>query len=180
VLPECLCDDDSEIRVERISWTDTAILLQLTVLADDSRWRLTCQGPSAWRFQGRIAEGLAVTDDDPILWQTQFAIHTTYFSGKPADPGRAACDLLSPMPREVGVLRWSPNALADLLATGNGSLGSLPVPAIRLCKPILTAHGIELYYLGNDESETTVIRSALVFGTGSYVIAERFNAERQS
>jgi hypothetical protein len=40
-------------------------------------------------------------------------------------------------------------------------------------------NGVELYHLGDDESETTVVSSALLFGNGSFIIAEQFNAERR-
>jgi hypothetical protein len=78
------------------------------------------------------------------------------------------------------MLRRKPNQLAELLATGNGSLGSLPLPAIREFQPILQKHGVHLYHLGNDESEATVITSALLFGNYSYVVAESFDFDRMS
>ena len=87
------------------------------------------------------------------------------------------CDLLSAVPRTAGVFAISAISLAELLATGSGSLGSLPDPAIRVCQQILKRHGMDLYHLGSDESETTVVRTALLFGSGSFVIAEQFRAE---
>lgn len=153
VLPECLLDEDAEIEIEKVSWAESSLRLDLRLLSDASQWRVTCIGASAWRIQDRWAEGLRILDDDPVLWQSQFAIYTTYFRGKPANPHRAACDVLSAIPRGAGVLEMAPNQLADLLATGNGSLGSLPIPAIRLCQPILKAHAVDLYHLGLDDSE---------------------------
>lgn len=181
VIPACLLDDDAHIEIESVSWAESILLLDLTLVSDGSRWRVTCPGVSAWRIQDRVSKGVRIADeDDPVLWQSQLAIYTTYFTGKPADPYRAACELLSAIPRIAGVLDLAPNRLAALLASGNGSLGSLPVPAIRLCEPILKAHGVHLYHLGVDESETTTICSALQFGSGSYIIAAQFSAERRN
>ena len=179
MIPECLLDTDAALEIESVAFAQSDVLLELRLLSDKSRWLVNCRGASVWRIQDRFTEGLEVLEDGPVLWQSQFAIYTVYFSGKPGDPYHAACDVLSAIPRMAGILEWAPNRLADLLATGNGSLGSLPVPAIRLCQPILKAHGVELYHLGVDESETAVINTALRFGRSSYIIAEQFDATRQ-
>lgn len=179
MIPECLLDDDVAIEVASATWAETSLLLVLNSVADATRWLVTCKGVSQWCICDRFFEGLRVTEDDPVLWRSQFAMYTTYFAGKPNDPHRAACDLLGAIPKRAGVLDMPPNRLADLLATGAGSLGSLPVPAIRLCEPLMKKHGVELYHLGIDESDTTVVSTALLFGNASFVIAEHFEAERQ-
>ena len=69
-----------------------------------------------------------------------------------------------------------PHTLSNLLASGNGSLGPLPVPAIRILKTVLGPHNVEVYQAGYDQSEVGGDFSALSFGD-SYVIAERFVAE---
>jgi hypothetical protein len=179
VIPECLLDHDETIEVESASWAGSDLLLSLKCVSDAARWVVTCKGVSGWCIRDRIAEGVRVTEDDPVLWRSQFATYTVYFAGKPNDPYRAACDLLSAIPKTAGVLDMLPNRLADLLATGAGSIGSLPIPAIRVCDPILKRHGVEIYHLGTDESDTTVVSTALWFGNASFVIAEQFHAERQ-
>jgi hypothetical protein len=178
VIPECLFDDEASIEIESVRWAPSELLLNLKLVDDDSRWVITCSAASAWRLQDRFTEGLSIREDDPILWQSQFAVYNLYFMGVSSDPYRAACDLLTAVPRDSGVLRSTPNALAKLLASGNGSLGWLPVPAIRICEPILKRHGVDVYHLGSDESETTAISHVLLFGNSSYVIAENFSAER--
>jgi hypothetical protein len=180
VIPACLLNEDECIEIEGVSWADSDLSLRLRLFSDSSRWLVTCVGTSAWRIEDRVADGLCVEQDDPILWRSQFATYSTYFAGKPDNPHLAACDVLSAIPSTAGVLSLAPSALADLLATGSGSLGSLPVPAIRVCQPILKEHGVELYHLGGDESEMTTVSSVLKFGNGSYIIAERFNATLQN
>jgi hypothetical protein len=174
-----LLNTDTDIAIEAVSWTNSTLRLSMKVVHDSTRWLVTCAGASDWRIQDRWTEGLILSEDDPVLWRSQFAIYTTYFAGKPSEAHRAACDLLSIIPKSARVLDVRPNALADLLATGCGSLGSLPVPAIHLLKPVLQTHGVDLYYLGSDESNTTALRSALLFGDGSFVVAEQFHAELQ-
>jgi hypothetical protein len=89
--------------------------------------------------------------------------------------------VLSAIPPFSGVfMMLTPTRIADLLNTGNGSLGALPVPVIRKCQSILKEHGVEVYHLGSDQSEAAKITRALFFGNRSYVIAEQFRAERQT
>ena len=175
MVPDCLLDEDAEIKIESVTWAGSNLILNLKVLSDDSWWLLSCQGVSDWRIQDKVVQGLSLRDDDPVLWKSQFAIYTAYFNGKPADPYRAACGVLSALPRRSGVLDWEPNRLAHLLASGNGCFGPLPVPAIRVCQPILELHDVDLYHLGVDESETGAVSSVLYLGQNSYVIAEQFN-----
>lgn len=130
---------------------------------------------SDWRIQDRMTAGLRISEDDPVLWRSQFAIYSTYFAGTPRNPYRAASDLLSAVPATARALRVQPNELADLLALGSGSLGSLPIPVIRICQPILKRHGVEAYPLGPDESDAATVGTVLLFGDGSFVIAERFH-----
>jgi hypothetical protein len=176
----CLQDDHSEIAIESVSWNDANLVLHLRLRSDESFWIATCVGALAWRLADRFTEGLQILEDDPVLWKNQFALYTTYFRGNPLDPYRAACDLLGAIPRNSGVLEMKPNELAHLLGTGNGSFGPLPVPAIRNCQAALKQHGIEVYQIGGDLSEVATECSALLMGSGSYVVAESFLFERRT
>jgi hypothetical protein len=181
VIPEFLLDEDTEGRIESAAWVDSDLMLGLTLLSDESRWQITCAGVTNWRLEDRFIQGLRLSDDDPVLWESQFAIYTTYFAGKPSNAHRAACAVLSAIPRRSGVFRMlTPTQIADLLNTGNASLGALPVPVIRKCQSILKEHGVEVYDLRSDQSEATKILRALIFGDRSYVIAEQFDAQRRS
>jgi hypothetical protein len=90
-----LCDEECTLLIETFSWADSQLLLNLKLLRDGSRWLVTCRGVEHWRLESRVIEGLEVSEDDPVLWRSQFAIYTEYFNGTPPDPYRAACDLLS-------------------------------------------------------------------------------------
>ncbi|MGJ5816532.1 hypothetical protein [Paludibaculum fermentans] len=179
VIPSVLLDEEETIKINSFTWVGSSLRIRLTLLSDKSRWIITCAGASSWRIQDRVTDGFSVSEDDPVLWLTQFATYMTYFAGKPSNPHRAVCDLLSVTPRTSEVFRFRPDFLADLLSTGCGSLGLLPVPAIRLLAPILKSHGVELYHLGPDESETTDVSFALLFGHDSFVIAKQFDAAKQ-
>jgi hypothetical protein len=137
VIPSVLLDEEEKIRINSFSWVGPNLRIRLTLLSDKTRWILTCIGASSWQIQDRVTDGFSVSEDNPVLWPTQFATYTTYFAGKPSNPHQAVCDLLSVTPRTSEVFRFRPDFLAELLASGCGSLGSLPVPAIRLWAPIL-------------------------------------------
>ena len=180
MLPECLLDEDAPIQVVRANWTEADLLLDIRLLSDDSPWRITCTGASHWCLQDRFADGLQLSEDDPVLWQSQSAIYTAYFKGEPIDPYRATCGLLSALPRPSGVLVLKPDDVVRLLQTGNGCFGPMPVPAIRRCQAVLVDHAVEVYYLGPDHSNATGAAAALFFGNNSHVVAEGFDAERLS
>lgn len=179
MIPSVLLDEEETIRINSFRWVGSNLRIRLTVLSGKTRWILTCTDASSWQIRDRVTDGFSVSEDHPALWPTQFATYTTYFAGKPSNPHRAVCDLLSVAPSTSEVLRFRPDFLAELLASGCGSLGSLPVPAIRLWAPILERHGVELYHLGSDESETTDVSSALLFGDESFVVAKQFDAAKQ-
>lgn len=179
MIPSVLLDEEETIRISSFSWAGSNLCLGLTLLSDKTRWILTCTDVSSWQIHDRLTDGFSISEDDPVLWPTQFATYTTYFAGKPSNPHRAVCELLSGTPRTSEVFRFSPDFLAELLASGCGSLGPLPVPAIRLWAPILERYGVELYHLGSDESETTDVSSALLFGNDSFVVGKQFDAAKQ-
>jgi hypothetical protein len=69
VIPESLLDDDETIEIESVSWAESNLRLSLKFLSDDTRWLITCTGASSWRIQDRIAGGLQLSEDDPVLWR---------------------------------------------------------------------------------------------------------------
>jgi hypothetical protein len=178
VIPDILLDDHVDARLESVTWAESSLILVLEVFRDKRRWRVTCSGASYWRLEDRCLSGLEEVEDDPVLWRSQSATYSTYFKGRPLDANHAACDLSSAIPRDSRVLGLTPNRLSSLLSTGNGCLGSLPIPAIRVCETVLQKQGVLVYHLGKDESETSTLSKALFFGDRSYVVAERFEAER--
>lgn len=179
MIPSVLLDEEETIRINSFSWVGSNLSIGVTLLSDKTRWIITCTDASSWQIRDRVTDGFSVSEDHPVLWPTQFATHTTYFAGKPSNPHQAVCELLSGTPRTSEVFGFRPDSLAELLASGCGSLGPLPVPAIRLWAPILERHGVELYHLGSDESETTDVSSALLFGDESFVVAKQFDAIKQ-
>ena len=180
MIPEFLLDEDCEIVLDGVTWRGkNDLILNLRVLEDGSRWVATCVDTQDWLLRDRFSEGLGLRLDDPLLWRWTFAIYTTYFFGKASDPYRAAADVLNAVPSGSGALQMGRFELGQLLETGSGSFGPLPVPAIKRIQAALTSHNIEVYPLGNDESEVSEEYHSLWFGL-SYVVAQRFLVERQS
>ncbi len=152
MIPECLFGLDDCFKIESVGWLDSAnLVLQSRPFSDDSRWLITCAQVSSWCIQDRISEGFSSTADDPVLWQSQFAIYTTFFKGQTANPHRAVCDLLSALPET---------------RSARSVLGPAP--------------NHSQIHLGDHDSDATVISSALRFGNGSYTVAERLNAARMN
>jgi hypothetical protein len=179
VIPECLAGDESEILIEGLSWNEAGdLVLRVRLINEESRWAVCCIQPKTWRIHERFTEGLALIEDDPVLWPWQYAVHSTYFIGRPVDAYRAACRVLSAMPDGDHSLGIRPETLADLLQTGNGCLGQLPVPAFRIVESTLSAFDVRVYQPGDDLSAVDRKYYALMFGDDSYVVAQEFSFDQ--
>lgn len=172
MIPDLFFDDDTQAAIQSVTWVEDCLLVGVRLLDDDSEWTIICKEPLRWRMEERHFSGLRLLFDAPVLWPVNFAGCSTYFKGTPKEPHRAACDVLSAIPD----LMRTPNALADLLSTGNGSLGHLPLPAARLCESVLGQYGIEVYSLPSSPQVRTREASALYISEYSYIVAERFDA----
>jgi hypothetical protein len=70
-----------------------------------------------------------------------------------------------------------PNTLADVLRSGNGGFGGLPISLIDTLRTTLKRHGVDVYELSKSWRRYDRQFKALLFGN-SHVVAERFDAER--
>jgi hypothetical protein len=190
-------EDSGGIHFASADRTTDGLLLKILLVPGDGReeerWQIVCSDVWDFRLHGEFAEELRVVSEHPVMLPFTEHVTSLYFYSPAADPlatvgalwerHRQLVGSWLPFERFLNVL---PKGLSALLAASCGELASGPVSLMQAYAQVLIEQGIRFSLLppqppkfwdGDQFVAPTRPLEALVF-TDSYVIAERFDAER--
>jgi hypothetical protein len=191
-------EDSGGFRFSSIEETSDGLILEVTVVpgdeTDEQRWSIQCSSVREYRMYGEFATEVRVVSEHAVL--LPFTEHVTqlYFSCPAPNPlatvgalwerHRQLVGSWLPFERFLNVL---PNGLSGLLAVSSGGqLAGGPVSLLQAYAEVLTDHDVRWsllpprpprYWDGGQWIVSMHPLHALVFDR-SYVVAERFDAER--
>lgn len=158
-------------------------------LARFEDWVVECAALSAARVIFESADGLALTDEHPLLWPYREGVAELAFHGRAKDPAAVVAGMWA---RHLAVAGdWIPFGdylnlfdqaapVFSLLETGGGILASGPRPLMEAYAEVLHAHGLDPSFVGATRvglrAGEAPDLAVLLFGE-SYVIGSGFTAQ---
>ncbi|MGA7629400.1 MAG: hypothetical protein WCB11_01455 [Terriglobales bacterium] len=191
-------EEDIVIRLTDATWSGKSLELHLAVNVPDSAqemWEVRCEDVLAHVLRNENECWLELTEDHPLLWEFKHQSASAYFYRAPVNAGAAVGALYEAHQNFVGswirfgeYLNCAPG-LSKLLDAGNGLLAQGPLPLLTLYKETLLPHGVEVDIRFSrppqmwDGTRWRKLKrennaKALLLGTSSYVIGNRWSAEQ--
>lgn len=151
-------------------------------LRDRSRYVVRAIGVREHRISVGMFGEAQLTDDHPLLYETNTTPVGVFFRGQAQNPGELTLDVFQAYASTFGPWRQIPEylntsqPLLDLLSSPGGLLGEMPQPLAERMEKVLIHHGLEAKLIAGERPKEQPELKALLLDQ-SYTLAMDFTVE---